>query len=293
MIFSNAVNFFLEVAKQQSLTKASESLYVSRQAVSKQIQYLEHELGVQLFERNSRQLSITPAGVMYYNFFSRIMSEWDDLREQSQALARNAPLRIGCVKGINIEHQTADLLNSCIDSAHPLQMVWERNEPFRLYHQLTAKELDLIFTFDHAEQDGIVKHVFLQTEYVLAAGRRLPGLDSVEHITDFERYPFLTWCANGAQESVARSLYQQLGARCGLSMRRITMMPNMESTHTSVEMGAGVSICNSLDQLCFSEQVCTYPLGIQDNICVFYRKEENTPEITALIKSIEKALTTR
>jgi LysR family transcriptional regulator, glycine cleavage system transcriptional activator len=52
-------------ARHASISRAAETLHLSQSAVSKQIQELESSLGVDLFERVRKRLSLTPAGQRY------------------------------------------------------------------------------------------------------------------------------------------------------------------------------------------------------------------------------------
>lgn len=74
---------FIEVAKQQSFTKASAKLFLTQSAISKNIQQLEQDLEVQLFKRNLNQISLTKKGKIYYNKVSKIL---EDLRQLSTNL---------------------------------------------------------------------------------------------------------------------------------------------------------------------------------------------------------------
>ena len=53
---------FLKVAQLQSFSKAAESLGYSQSAVTVQVQQLENELGVRLFDRIGKTVSITTTG---------------------------------------------------------------------------------------------------------------------------------------------------------------------------------------------------------------------------------------
>lgn len=50
---------FLAVAEKQSFTAAADTLYISQSALSQQIRQLEHQLGFQLFDRSTRQVTLT------------------------------------------------------------------------------------------------------------------------------------------------------------------------------------------------------------------------------------------
>ena len=56
------LRYFLAVADEQSFTKAAEALYVTQPALSRQMMALENELGVQLYNRGSRSITLTESG---------------------------------------------------------------------------------------------------------------------------------------------------------------------------------------------------------------------------------------
>ncbi len=57
---------FLEVARQKSFTKASQVLFLSQPAISKNIQSLEHDYKARLFERQGFKVELTPIGALLY-----------------------------------------------------------------------------------------------------------------------------------------------------------------------------------------------------------------------------------
>lgn len=56
------LNYFVAVAQEANMTHAAQKLLISQPALSRQIADLEDELGVKLFSRKSRRLTLTPAG---------------------------------------------------------------------------------------------------------------------------------------------------------------------------------------------------------------------------------------
>lgn len=69
----NAVRSFVAAARLQSFTAAAQELHVTQGAVSRMVQALEQELGLQLFNRNGRFIALTQAGQGYYEEVSHAL----------------------------------------------------------------------------------------------------------------------------------------------------------------------------------------------------------------------------
>lgn len=59
------LEYFVEIAKENNISKAAQNLYVSQSAVNQQLLKLEKELGTQLFVRSRRNWRLTEAGEIY------------------------------------------------------------------------------------------------------------------------------------------------------------------------------------------------------------------------------------
>lgn len=77
-ISTEQMEYFLTVANQHSFSEAAKRLYVTQPTVTKWIQRLEKELGLQLFERNSRNVSLTAEGRLLY---VRWLAVWNALQD--------------------------------------------------------------------------------------------------------------------------------------------------------------------------------------------------------------------
>jgi DNA-binding transcriptional LysR family regulator len=61
-MYNHQLDTFLKVAEKGSFGKAAEDLFISAPAVIQQINLLEGECGVRLFERSNHGVHLTPAG---------------------------------------------------------------------------------------------------------------------------------------------------------------------------------------------------------------------------------------
>lgn len=77
---------FLTVADEGHLTRAAEKLFTSQPAVSAQIRALEEELGVKLFERSPRGMTLTGAGVTLQEQARKIVNAARDFKLSAEAL---------------------------------------------------------------------------------------------------------------------------------------------------------------------------------------------------------------
>ena len=81
---------FEAAARSLSFTSAAGELHLTQSAISRQVQQLEEQLGVRLFERRTRALVLTEAGDRYYRDVSKALNQ---LREATVALrAQTAPV---------------------------------------------------------------------------------------------------------------------------------------------------------------------------------------------------------
>lgn len=83
---------FLTVADCGSFSKAEECSYLSKQALIKQVDALEAELGFQLFNRGKRGVNMTQAGGEFYKGAKKLLALWDSVTEKCRELAEHRQL---------------------------------------------------------------------------------------------------------------------------------------------------------------------------------------------------------
>jgi DNA-binding transcriptional LysR family regulator len=81
------LRYFVAVAEELSFTRASERLFVSQPALSKQIRQLETQLRAELFTRGHRQVTLTAAGAALLPRARALIAEWDGAVEDVHTAA--------------------------------------------------------------------------------------------------------------------------------------------------------------------------------------------------------------
>lgn len=88
----SSYRIFYAVANNGNISKAAKELYISQPAISKSIQKLEESLGVKLFERSSRGVTMTPEGELLY---THVKSAFETLTIGEDRLRRSIALGMG------------------------------------------------------------------------------------------------------------------------------------------------------------------------------------------------------
>jgi len=91
------LKYFISAATHLNFTKAAKECFIVQTAMTAQMTNLEKELGVKLFERQNRGLSLTEAGVAFLEEAKEIVAKTQRAREKMTALQGNyrAVLRVG------------------------------------------------------------------------------------------------------------------------------------------------------------------------------------------------------
>lgn len=72
------MNYILTIARESSIRKAAEKLFITQSALDQQLLKLEGELGTALFYRSRSNLSLTPAGKVYVEYAKQMMELKDE-----------------------------------------------------------------------------------------------------------------------------------------------------------------------------------------------------------------------
>ena len=232
------ITTFLEIARQGSFSKAASILGYSQAAVTIQIRQLEKELGVRLFDRIGKKVSLTHQGVVFSRHASRLMT---DLSQAKSALkeggAMTGRLCIGAIESV-----CASLLPELIKRYHSLypdvSISIRTDSPDILLEWMNKNELDLVYLLDKRlfdprwvkaldEPDRVI---FVTSSASPLAGKSLPLWELIRH-------PMILTEKNASY----RSILEQYLASIGLEVHPFLEIGNTEFIVRLLKTGTGVS----------------------------------------------------
>lgn len=232
---------FCHVVQTGSISKAAERMFLSQPSVSLQIQALERELGVILFERNGPSLKLTPEGQTLYDLAQPLVDGMDNLYESfvdrysnvdtgSLAVAAG-PSIINYVIKDPIKEFSQDYPNVklCISN-----MTWEES-----LRAVLNDEVDLAVTAEPEKKEGVVYQQLFSFKTVLILPRVHP-LASADKITleDVAKYPFVLPQNHKMTEHVFK--------QNKLALKLKVEVGGLDLVKRFVESGIGLSIVSSI-----------------------------------------------
>jgi len=241
------MKYFVTLARCKSFTKASEILFVTQPALSRQITAMEKELNMQLFIRTTRQVKLTPPAEILLTEFERIYNEYNlavaNARNSFQGLS--GELNIGILEGTYMGDLFPDILKY-LEEYYPNIKINLHTYSFKvLIDKLYQDSLDIIFTlfFDVKDRDMLKYKVIEHTRDHLVVHRNHPLADKKKvRLSDFAEDTFIMVSPEDSVESPKLIL-----DACEISgfTPKVKYASSLSEEMLWVEAGIGVCILDS------------------------------------------------
>ncbi|WP_219416180.1 LysR family transcriptional regulator [Pseudonocardia nigra] len=113
------VEYFVAVVDHDSVTKAARALYIAQPSLSQAIRSLERQLGVELFDRTGRKLTLTADGRAFVGPARRILADLDHAGAKVQAVRDGLSGRLEIAVLSTLSADPLPELTSRLHRAHP------------------------------------------------------------------------------------------------------------------------------------------------------------------------------
>ncbi|WP_372345935.1 LysR family transcriptional regulator [Streptomyces sp. KL116D] len=151
------LSYFAAVARTEHVTRAAQELNVPQSTLSRAMVRLEQDLGVELFARHGRTVSLTPAGRTFLGSVDRALGEVEKAAESVRADAdpESGKVAFGFLHTMGTE--TVPGLIRAFRADHPrIRFSLVQNYGEAMLEKLRAGELDLCLTSPVPDAPGLV-----------------------------------------------------------------------------------------------------------------------------------------
>ena len=179
------LQYVVEVANQKNFTRAADKINVSQSTLSQQIGKLEDELGVKLFDRNSRTVGLTQVGEDFINQAKILL---DNLEKSKQIVQEykgllKGTLRIGAIASLG-RIDFANLMTEFCRQYPDVKLEIVQAGTYGLLEKLASKSIDVAFVIlpaDDQYRDISFRHLAYD-EFILALppSHRLAGNPTID-----------------------------------------------------------------------------------------------------------------
>ncbi|MCS4486066.1 LysR family transcriptional regulator [Staphylococcus americanisciuri] len=164
------LEYFIAVVNHNSFTKAAQALHISQPSLTTTIKKMEHDLGYQLLQRSTKEITITEKGIQFYNHALYLVQQYHQTIEQMYDLKLSQTPKIK----MSIIESTAYWVSDVIrqhHQQHPDQhyQITEILNPEILAQKLTSFELHLGISNDPIRHEDVVSIPLYEEDYVLLA----------------------------------------------------------------------------------------------------------------------------
>ena len=187
------ISTFLQVAQHQSFSKAARQLGYSQAAVTIQIKQLEQELGVHLFDRIGKQISLTHQGQIFYQYAISIRN---DLEQAKNAVSDPSTLSGKLCLG-TIESICASIFPDLLAEYHRLHpevtISIVTDSPGVLLDRMNENTIDIVYLLDRRIYDNLWCKTLEEPEeniFVASPDHELALVKRELELDEVLRFPF-------------------------------------------------------------------------------------------------------
>jgi DNA-binding transcriptional LysR family regulator len=229
-----------DISQLRSVSRAAQGNEISQSAASQALTDLEEELGVVLFDRTTRPLTVTAAGKVYVDFCRDVLRRQDQLQAELDTLREklNGVVRVASIYSVGLSEMSAIELR--FHKRFPeAQLEISYLRPERVWNAVATGDADLgLMSYAESSRDILAVN-WRKEEMVVAAapGHRLASRQFVRPI-DLEGQAFIGFDEDlPIQNHIDRYLRDHR-----VTVDLIMHFDNLQMIKEAVAHGAGISI---------------------------------------------------
>jgi DNA-binding transcriptional LysR family regulator len=283
------IKYFLALAQELHFWNTAERMFITQSALSRQIQALEDELGVLLFERTKRSVKLTEAGVFLRDQWTPLLNDINRIHLQAKKIHEGAfgMIRIGYPGSIAYGFMP-DLITSIARTLPELKVELLEPTDISFEQLLLSYQMDMAFRRDPAENPAL-QSVCLYSEpmALLVPGNHHLNEQNFTGLHDLvnERFILSSLTQNTFYVSNLRQIFED---------HHFTPNVHIETDFGAmvlglVSKGLGVSILPYSYSFSQLPNVRFITLPYHVNLYVTWRKNDNSPVLKNILQQVKEA----
>ena len=226
---------FEAVARHGSMNRAAAELNTVQSNITARVRALELELGVLLFQRHARGVTVTPAGRRMLPFSARIAR----LLSDAKAAARDDGVPGGMLEVGTLETTAALRLPSVLASfanAYPnVRLVVTTGTTCSLIEDVVECRLEGAFVAGPVDHPDLQQESLFREELVLVTPRSIRGIEDLSSINDLKTIVFRIGCSY-------RTRLENLLNKAGILVAQPLEFGSIEAILGCVAAGVGIAL---------------------------------------------------
>lgn len=285
---------FTTVATELNFRRAAERLNMTQPPLSRQIQLLEHSLGVELFSRNTRSVALTAAGRA---FFIEAQALLERAQQAAIAARRFAEGDIGSVTISFVGSAVYEFLPKVIAEARlnqpNVKVALTEMNTFQQHEALRARRIDLGIVRAPLLQPGYETECLVREPFVLA----VPASHPLAHapaitVQDLHGMPFLMYSHSAYPPF--NELLTGMFRSASVEPEYIQWLSSSLTILALVNAGMGLAfVPRCATNVVFKEVVfreIDLGDGIQSELHLVWRTDNDNPACKMLLEAIRSAI---
>ena len=169
------LRYIVAVARERHFGRAAEACFVSQPTLSVAVRKLEDELGVPIFERNTGEITVTPAGTPIIAQAQRVLEETEKIRLMAKASADplDGTLRLGAIFTI-APYLLPRMIPALHKRAPKMPLMIEENYTAALAERLKRGDVDAAILALPFDEPGLAVMPLYDEDFLVALPRSHP-----------------------------------------------------------------------------------------------------------------------
>jgi DNA-binding transcriptional LysR family regulator len=234
------LKIFHTVAEASSFTKAATVLNLSQSAISRQIQSLEHELKIQLFERHARGLVLTDNGKYLFQTAHEVIAKLKDveatLSDEKDKL--KGKLTVTTVVSFGTTWLTPRIKEFM--DLHPeieVELIFDDREL-----DLSTRQADVAIRMRRPKQLNLIQKKFVDFNYhIYGSNEYLEKNGYPKILKDLDKHKFITYGKGAPSPVYNPDWVLKLGAKEGKKRKSVMKVNSVYGLLLAVQSGVGLA----------------------------------------------------